>query len=187
MQALLKGERAHWCHHARVLDEKPTKFKASWLQRLRWSRGHWDVCFKYAGKLIRKGIVDRDIRAIDGAIYLLNPGKMVLTTLISVMFYTSAMGGFDLYDPFIPMWAYLFMLAYNFFYIMIALYDANDEEDINPVYAYASMVFMNATFILLFVWSLVTFRKRVWVTTKHTRSLSQEQFQQHSAQQQASA
>ena len=36
IQTVLGGEKAHWCHTARVYDEKPTSFKASCEQRSRW-------------------------------------------------------------------------------------------------------------------------------------------------------
>lgn len=170
MQALLKGIKTHWCHYARVLDEKPTEFKASCVQRLRWARGHWDVCFKYSGKLIKKGILERDMSAIDGAMYLLNPGKVVVATLIGVMFYLSLFSKNPLYDPFIPMWVYAIIIVFNLFCISIAIKDSNDKK-ITTIKSYISLLFISYSYIPLFVWSLITYKNKTWVTTKHTRSV----------------
>jgi cellulose synthase/poly-beta-1,6-N-acetylglucosamine synthase-like glycosyltransferase len=195
MQALLKGVKTHWSHYSKVYDEKPTNFWFSCIQRLRWARGHWDVCFKYSMPLLWKAIRDRDMCALDGAMYLLNPGKVVVATLVAVSYYsvlstnvvlyTAEMGlGWDtlmhaafqpLYKPFVPMWVYGVMIAFNLVYISIALRDS--MQRINPIKAYLSLLFISYTYIPLFMWSLVTFTKRVWVRTEHTKSKSLEEVQ----------
>lgn len=170
MQALLKNVKTHWSHYSKVYDEKPTNFKVSCIQRLRWARGHWDVCFKYAWPLLKKGFKDKDMCAIDGAMYLMNPGKVVVASIISIMFYLTLFSGVPLYDPFIPMWVYAVMILFNLCYIAISLLDA--KHRINPIKAYASLLFISYTYIPLFMWSLVTFTKRVWIRTEHTKSSS---------------
>lgn len=54
MKAVLNGIRPVWAHHVKVYDEKPLDFEASWNQRLRWMRGHWDVAFKYIPPLFKR-------------------------------------------------------------------------------------------------------------------------------------
>lgn len=66
MQCLLRGVRATWAHYARVFDEKPTGFRASLVQRLRWARGHWDVCMRYTLPLLWRFITRFDIPALAG-------------------------------------------------------------------------------------------------------------------------
>jgi cellulose synthase/poly-beta-1,6-N-acetylglucosamine synthase-like glycosyltransferase len=48
----IKGERIGYCEKAILYDEQPTSFKQSWNQRLRWSKGFYQVTFKYAGQLL---------------------------------------------------------------------------------------------------------------------------------------
>ena len=48
----IKGERIGYCEKAILYDEQPTSFKQSWNQRMRWSKGFYQVMFKYAGQLI---------------------------------------------------------------------------------------------------------------------------------------
>ncbi|WP_128101130.1 hypothetical protein [Paenibacillus sp. DCT19] len=108
--------------------------------------------------------------AIDGAMYLLNPGKVVVATAMSMMFYISLVFGDQLYDPFVPMWLYGAMILFNVIYIGIALRDASHK--INLFKSYASLLFISYSYIPLFMWALVTFTKRVWIRTEHTKSTS---------------
>ena len=46
------GRRVGYCPEAVLYDEQPVRFKQSWAQRLRWSRGYLQVFRKYGGKLL---------------------------------------------------------------------------------------------------------------------------------------
>ncbi len=48
-----RGRRIGYCGKAVIYDEQPTKFKQSWDQRLRWSKGFYQVDVKYTGALLR--------------------------------------------------------------------------------------------------------------------------------------
>lgn len=48
----INGERIGYCEKAVFYDEQPVSFKQSWNQRMRWSKGFYQVMFKYAGQLI---------------------------------------------------------------------------------------------------------------------------------------
>lgn len=51
--ASLKGREIHFCHEAVFYDEQPTKFKAMWHQRLRWSKGTHVICRSYFIPLLK--------------------------------------------------------------------------------------------------------------------------------------
>ena len=53
VSSTLKGIRIGYCDKAVVYDEQPTTFKQSWAQRMRWSKGFYQVNAGYSGKLIR--------------------------------------------------------------------------------------------------------------------------------------
>ena len=53
MDSLLHGDRIGYCGTAVIYDEQPEKFKQSWDQRLRWSKGFYQVDAKYTGSLLR--------------------------------------------------------------------------------------------------------------------------------------
>lgn len=46
------GRRVGYCPEAVLYDEQPVRFRQSWAQRLRWSRGYLQVFRKYGGKLL---------------------------------------------------------------------------------------------------------------------------------------
>lgn len=171
MQCLLRGIPAKWSHHSRVYDEKPESFIASCVQRLRWARGHWDVCFKYTHKLFFRAITKLDIKAFDGVMYLLNPGKIVLAAFTSAMLVLSYFFKQKGLHAFVlPPGLWLLLLVYNFTYIAVS--SACDSlKRINKVKAIASLLVFNYTYIPLFVWAFLTAQNKTWVRTDHSKNV----------------
>ena len=50
---ITKGRKIAFCPDAELYDEQPTTFSQSWQQRLRWSRGYYQVISRYGGALFR--------------------------------------------------------------------------------------------------------------------------------------
>ena len=50
---ILDGEKVGYCEDAMFYDEQPTTFKQSWNQRMRWTKGFYQVLFKYGRDLFR--------------------------------------------------------------------------------------------------------------------------------------
>jgi cellulose synthase/poly-beta-1,6-N-acetylglucosamine synthase-like glycosyltransferase len=53
VDTILHKERISFAPGAVIYDEQPVKFKDSWNQRLRWSRGIYQVILRYGTKLLR--------------------------------------------------------------------------------------------------------------------------------------
>lgn len=53
IEATCEGRRILWNNNVRIYDEKPTRFRASFRQRVRWAQGHWFVAFRNTGKLFK--------------------------------------------------------------------------------------------------------------------------------------
>ena len=49
---ILEAEKIGYCESAMFYDEQPTTFKQSWNQRMRWSKGFYQVMFRYGRELI---------------------------------------------------------------------------------------------------------------------------------------
>ena len=49
----VQGRRIGYCDKAVVYDEQPTTFQQSWTQRMRWSKGFYQVAARYMGGLFR--------------------------------------------------------------------------------------------------------------------------------------
>ncbi len=72
--ANVKNKYIAYNPYARAYDEKPTGFRQSYVQKTRWSQGHWFVCFKYAPRLVVSLFKSKSVRSffskIDNLIYL---------------------------------------------------------------------------------------------------------------------
>ena len=53
VEATCEGKRILWNNNVRIYDEKPTRWRASLRQRIRWAQGHWFVCFKNTRRIFR--------------------------------------------------------------------------------------------------------------------------------------
>ncbi|MDR0372734.1 MAG: glycosyltransferase family 2 protein [Nitrososphaerota archaeon] len=171
IQCLLKGIKATWCHHARVYDEKPEKFNASCVQRLRWARGHWDVCFKYFGRLMLRAVTKLDVCAFDGAIYLLNPAILLFGTTVWIAWATSVFLFKQNYFILFPSWLWISLFIFSCIYILTACrIDANKK--FSKIKIILSMLFLNFTYIPLFIWGLITYKSKTWIRTEHIKNIS---------------
>lgn len=184
MQCLLRGVPAKWSHHAKIYDEKPTSFIASCVQRLRWARGHWDVCFKYTIPLLKRFVTKLDFKAFDGVLYLINPGKIVLTTLTIAVTWISIL--FELTNVnvvMIPFPVWLLLLGFNFFYIAYAIVkERNDKRVSNFGKAIISLFAFNYSYVPLFVWALITKDNKTWKRTEHSRNIAMDEIDLGAAQ-----
>lgn len=53
---ILDGVKIGYCPDAMFYDEQPETFKQSWNQRLRWSKGFYQVMFRYGKQLVQMGL-----------------------------------------------------------------------------------------------------------------------------------
>lgn len=169
-QCLLRGVQARWSHFARVYDEKPTEFKASVVQRLRWARGHWDVCMKYIGKLLWRAVTKGDINCLDGAIYLLNPFNILFSSLVTVIVWISTFYSNSMFIHIMPAPVWYCLVVFQFFYIGYCN-NKDSNKKINTLKSFLSLFLLNITYIPLYFWSLLTFKNKDWNPTKHTKGI----------------
>ena len=77
----LKGVRIGYCDKAMIYDEQPTTFRQSWDQRLRWSKGFYQVDLKYGLSLLKNSLrLDRKGWTCYDLLMTVAPG-MLLTVL----------------------------------------------------------------------------------------------------------
>ena len=84
----LEGERIGYCGTAVLYDEQPTTFQQSWAQRLRWSKGFYQVMWKYGRALASRLIHNKnhpfacyDMLMTIAPASLLSLGCMVLNAI----------------------------------------------------------------------------------------------------------
>lgn len=80
---MIHGEKIGYAGEAIFYDEQPETFSASWHQRMRWSRGFYQVFFKYGHRLVVRLVKKRDFSCYDMLITLV-PG-IGLTIIASVL------------------------------------------------------------------------------------------------------
>ncbi len=80
-----RGLRIGYCDKAVIYDEQPIRFRQSWDQRLRWTKGFYQVAWHYAPQLIlgafrggRKGLSCYDV------LMVVAPGSLLTVTLLAV-------------------------------------------------------------------------------------------------------
>lgn len=168
MQCLLNDIPAHWCHYAKIYDEKPTRFVASLIQRLRWARGHWNVCFKYALKLFIKGIKKHSMINLDGFIYLMNPFNTVIGILSFI--YIPLIKGQQL----LPNYVWILLLLVQLLYMVYSIIMDTDKP-LKKIFGLLTVFIYSYSFLPLYVWALLTKNNKKWNCTEHTRGLQLNQ------------
>lgn len=178
IQCLLAGVPAKWCHTARVYDEKPTGFWASCVQRLRWARGHWDVCLKYSGPLIKKSIFKLDILSFDGLMYLINPGKIVIAAGASAMGLLSKFELVPWFESILPWWSWFILVGFQIWYVGYSIV-IDTAKPLKKLFGLLYLPIFNISYIPLFIWAFITRRNKSWNRTDHSRSIDFNSLNDH--------
>lgn len=83
---MIHGEKIGYCGDAIFYDEQPEDMEASWHQRMRWSRGFYQVFYNYGKQLVSRCIKKKDFSCYDMFITLVpGIGLSILTLIISAI------------------------------------------------------------------------------------------------------
>lgn len=175
MKLIKNGILTSWAHEAKVYDEKPVYFSQTWRQRTRWLQGHWDVCFRYAIPLIKKGIKERKWYPIDGAIYLLQP------ILIMIMLINFVLAGVAYISPqplfasvigdLFPNWFWWAFGILGYCYPMLGL--VLEGAPRSAYLYYITYPFYGLTWFPVTFWGLLKHGNQGdWAHTQHHRGIS---------------
>ena len=86
VDTVIRGETIGYCAGAMLYDEQPTKFEQSWTQRMRWSKGFYQIVAHYGARLsggIVKNKSKKHFACYDLSMTVM-PG-MLITMLILVI------------------------------------------------------------------------------------------------------
>ena len=81
----LQGRRIGYCEKAVIYDEQPTSFGQSWTQRMRWSKGFYQVDVKY-GQALAKGFFQKPGRrswSCYDMLMTVAPGMLLTLALVA--------------------------------------------------------------------------------------------------------
>lgn len=178
---VLNGHRVGWAHDAVVYDEKPLTLRQSWSQRKRWMQGFADVASRYFLRLLKKGIKDFDMVALDCALYSIQPIILILLGIALVlnlynqflvvpgMFsdliraVNSANSSVAIYGGILLL---LFQLSYNPFILIIEKkmsFKIFLYYILNPIYS--------LTWVPISLQGIIGKNNKEWSHTKHTRNI----------------
>ena len=169
---------------AEFFDEQPLTFKASWTQRMRWTKGFYQVFFSYGRDLV-KGIRKGQFASYD-MLMTIAPG-MILTLL---SFFVNAVylivgtlsHGFIATEAELSMCVgslvMTFASMYVVFFILAVITTISEREHIHAKKKWR--IFTNLFTFPIFMMTYIPinvaalFMKVEWVPTKHTVSMSME-------------
>lgn len=81
VDSVLQGEKIGYCGTAVLYDEQPCSFEQSWNQRLRWSKGFYQVFARYGGKLAKGAVKGHSFSCYD---MFMTISPAMFLTLLSV-------------------------------------------------------------------------------------------------------
>ena len=86
IDSIINGEKIGYCNSACFYDEQPTSFRDSWNQRMRWSKGFYQVFFKYGYNLFKSIFKNRDFSCYD---MFMTIYPMMLISIVMILFNSS--------------------------------------------------------------------------------------------------
>ncbi len=167
-------------HKAVVYDEKPLTLKQSWNQRKRWMQGFADVSSRYFWKLMEKFIVQKDFRALDCALYSIQPIVITILGIISVFnigrMILSVIGILSGHAFNIEFRAIeLLCLSYFIFQFILTPVMIHLDSKLNfKIFLYYVFVypFYIVTWAPIAIQGIINKNKKEWFHTDHSRNVS---------------
>jgi cellulose synthase/poly-beta-1,6-N-acetylglucosamine synthase-like glycosyltransferase len=171
---VLNGFKVAWAPNAVIYDEKPLTLMQSWKQRRRWMQGFADVCSRYFFDLLKKGIKDGDLAAIDCAIYTLQPyvlilgGIMVLLPFFNILFFD---GDLFILTTSISTVFFFYVGIVQLLLLPVSLI-VEKRFNLKMLLFYPAYAVFCVTWIPIAVEGILKMKNKDWSHTLHTRRLS---------------
>lgn len=172
--SIINGEKIGYCREAVLFDEQPETFKQSYIQRLRWSKGFYQVFAKYSRRLL-KGIFKGSFSCYD---MLMVIAPAMLLTLVSTVVNIAAVPlGFILDASNLWMLIETLIQAFIGFYIIfyvLGLLTTISEWDQIRCPAFKKMLYTFTFPLFMFTYVPISiialFKKVKWDPIKHSIS-----------------
>jgi len=186
VDTILHGERVCYAPNAVIYDEQPLTFKASWNQRLRWSRGIYQVFCRYGAKLLRSQFTNPKGHrfACYDLLMTIAPAMLLMVTSLVVNLFVVINGLMKLATPAMMSTA-IWALFFNFFFLGCFMFIfgvitiITERKRIRGTRAQKiGYVFTFPLFVLTYVPIAITalFKKPGWNPTRHSVNVDVEDF-----------
>ncbi len=184
---VLEGEKIGYCGKAMFYDEQPETFKQSWNQRLRWSKGFYQVMYHYGFKLIARGLKNRKLFSSCYDMFMtIAPATLLSIACVVLNIFILALA---ISDPvalsmILPITLHsVIFTAVSFYVLMFGMGVLTLITEWNKIIASSSSKIASAfTFPLFMITyipiSLVALVKKVeWKPIKHSVTMSMEEIE----------
>lgn len=177
MNVVLSGGRVAFAPETRTYDEKPLSLKIVLSQRSRWMQGHNDAARRLVGRLLVQAFRQRSWRALDAALYLLQPLRVLLAFVL-----LCSLGTATLLGPEQPALARAFTfsaasLAVGF--VLFGVYPLicalAERARWRLLLAFPLVAIFSLTWIPAIALGLLRINRREWSHTPHTRATTMPQ------------
>ncbi|WP_066650070.1 glycosyltransferase family 2 protein [Christensenella timonensis] len=183
---VINGETIGYCGSAKLYDEQPCTWKQSWTQRLRWSKGFYQVLGKYGKRLVKGFVVDRRFSCYDMFITIAPAIFVTLSSIImNLIFMLSAFHGTTVNPLIITTTATsIFSSVANFYVILFVMGVITTITEWNEIHAKPAKkilyTFTFPFFILTYIPISIAalFKKIHWEPIPHNITKSIEDFEQ---------
>ncbi|MGL5382213.1 MAG: glycosyltransferase family 2 protein [Culicoidibacterales bacterium] len=173
IQCQLRGYKIAWNHFTFIFDEKPTGFRQSVVQRLRWTRGHWTIKKRYFNQLLkaffRKTMTGkRNWSLLDAAVYLIFPAIGILSFSVFILnIFVFDISLFSL----VPVGIGMYLLSVITL-IHALKTDTRQRPKTNPFLVILATYWYTLTYIFICFTGILTYKKTEWVRTEHKSNAS---------------
>ena len=171
VSSILDGEQIGYCRNAVLFDEQPTTLHQSYLQRLRWAKGFYQVVANYGSRLFR-GIFKKSFSCYD-LLMTVMPAMLftLLSTLMNIVAIPVAVAGDSPYLPILlRTLGQTFFSFYMVFFLLGAITTITEWKQIHCssfkkiLYTFTFPIFM-ATYVPISIIAL--FKKVKWEPILH--------------------
>ena len=171
VSSILDGEQIGYCRNAVLFDEQPTTLHQSYLQRLRWAKGFYQVVANYGSRLFR-GIFKKSFSCYD-LLMTVMPAMLftLLSTLMNIVAIPVAVAGDSPYLPILlRTLGQTFFSFYMVFFLLGAITTITEWKQIHCssikkiIYTFTFPIFM-ATYVPISIIAL--FKKVKWEPILH--------------------
>jgi cellulose synthase/poly-beta-1,6-N-acetylglucosamine synthase-like glycosyltransferase len=174
--SIINGVKIGCCINAELYDEQPITFKQSYKQRLRWSKGFFQVWQKHGKELVRGIFKHRKFAFFDMTMNIM-PAFILTVTLLATSISAIVFGALGIGDPAPVVESLLGYIGftYSIMFLMGLITIISEWKKIHTTasrkigYLFLFPIFMY-TYIPISVVAL--FKKVTWEPILHTRSRS---------------
>lgn len=173
MKLGLNDIKVSWANDAVVYDEKPLTMSQSWKQRVRWMQGHADVACRFCGKLVKKSLKEHKLAPFDCAIYLLQPLRIVVNGIITVMAWIESLypGSKLVLWGLVPDGIWNVIVILQFLWLPFVLI-AEKKADKRLILNYITYTVYSLTWVPIAIIGIARRHNKEWFHTQHTRTIT---------------